>query len=661
MGLFRTSKRSRSPSDSLVAEHVISISSSESVKSTSSGGGKIKSLFSKGRKRGSSVNSIDSEVQKGTPSHCVSYNIEPPKSPSRLGNAKDHNYKKRVSTIIENNYSDGDGNSVDESENGSEVDSFDSELEEEDDDDDDEEEEEEDHLHPLKPKYGSSRYDLGQQLSTIMGYCGLKRDSAHSAEQANNESKKTYSLLDPNTKIRKISLSAQRSESVIGEYQIRLIRNLTLKLQKLMTQNVWALLEREKSLYQRYGVVRDVIGKGTYGIIKVVDPNTNGSNGSGSDDKVVGKIVNNMDKTLYAVKELARKKDEKIDLYIQRILSEFVISSTLNNKHINESFDLMGTKVESGLKISQVMQCSRGGDLFSYILTGSDVNNNPVTDMSLYEVDCFAKQIAKGLKYMHSHGVSHCDLKLENILLSYENCCNNKSSCATKILLKLSDFGKSFVFRSEMDKAEQMLSGSQGLIGSQPYISPEEFVAVKTNQQYSSVKKDIWAFGILVLVLLNVRRHYYRGSSHFIRRGDGLVASDGSDNTGAGYLWKTTELKYNANGKNREFKDKVFNEYTQKRLIADYHSSSKEWTINREASFPPIDDICQLVNTEDFDKDTSSDESVQSIKNNRDGDDELDELRVMIIYKLLDMNPATRMSMDEFLKSDWMTATEACF
>lgn len=42
-------------------------------------------------------------------------------------------------------------------------------------------------------------------------------------------------------------------------------------------------------------------------------------------------------------------------------------------------------------------------------------------------------------------------------------------------------------------------------------------------------------------------------------------------------------------------------------------------------------------------------------------EDDLSELRVLIIYKLLDIDPSTRMNMDQFLKSDWMTATESCF
>ncbi|KAI5968638.1 HAL5 [Candida margitis] len=609
-------------------------------------------------------------------------------------------YKKRVSTIIEtdNNTSDDDSEDEEDEDNGEGNESSDS----------DESELDEDHLHPIKPKYDASHHDLAQQLTTIMGYCGLRKDSSCSTEEANKESQRTYSLLDQDNKIKKIAKSVHNDESIIGEYQIQLIKNLTAKIERLVKDcNSERLLTKEKSLYQRYGVIRNVIGKGAYGLIKVIDPDGNKVSSSSSSNNLPP-----LGRKLYVVKELSRRKDEKTNNFIERIMSEFVISSTLNSKYMIETVDLMGTFAPGSsagtstasvatsakdLRISQVMNCSQGGDLFSYLLTGANIRGKPVTYMSLYEVDCILKQVARGLKYMHAHGVAHCDLKLENILISYEVDNNDikaadaelQSSSQCKMSIKLSDFGKSFVFRTAFDKTEQKLQGMQGVIGSEPYISPEEYLCCKTGMSYSSVRKDCWAFGIVALALLNIRRHYYYSQSSTYsgayRSGSKLIAGNDSDGYSTGYLWKNTETKVNninASGSSLsmgailsklEYKDKVFNEYVQKRMIGDYDCKSKEWLIKQPGKFIPIENICKpMTNNDGLSDDENSHEengkerekekAVETFDEGNDDDDEddLSELRILIIYKLLDIDPATRMTMDQFLKSDWMAATESC-
>lgn len=618
-------------------------------------------------------------------------------------------FKKRVSTIIENeNNSTGDdsddfdADADDDEGSNIESDSSDSELEE-------------DHLHPIKPKYDASHHDLAQQLSTIMGYCGLRRDtSSHSTEEANKESQRTYSLLDQENRIKKLPKSVHSDESIIGEYQIQLIQHLTAKIERLITDGgSERLLTREKSLYQRYGVIRNVIGKGAYGLIKIIDPD------GGKVNTLLLNSLPPLGKRLFVVKELPRRKDEKTNNFIERIMSEFVISSTLNSKYIIETVDLMGTLSPSSLlllmsspsasvkhlRISQVMNCSQGGDLFSYLLTGVNIKNKPVMYMSLYEVDCILKQVARGLKYMHAHGVSHCDLKLENILISYQVDDHNDvtesglcSSCQCKMLIKLSDFGKSFVFRTAFDKSEQKLQGSQGIIGSEPYIAPEEYLCTKINSSYSSVKKDCWAFGVVALTLLNIRRSYYcsqssnggvGGDGGAYRLGLKLVAGLDLNGYSTGYLWKNTDAKTTSISKSNtssgsivtillklEYKDKVFNEYVKKRMIGDYDTRTKEWLIKQPGRFMPIENICKPITSNSDDDDTAEEEEeeggndvrgkqkgVRMFDADKDDEDEddLSELRVLIIYKLLDIDPSTRMNMDQFLKSDWMTATESCF
>ena len=53
------------------------------------------------------------------------------------------------------------------------------------------------------------------------------------------------------------------------------------------------------------------------------------------------------------------------------------------------------------------MEYCEGGDLFSRITSG--LVNNPL------EINCYFKQLATGVQYLHSMGVSHRDLKPGNL------------------------------------------------------------------------------------------------------------------------------------------------------------------------------------------------------------------------------------------------------
>ncbi|KAJ8598921.1 hypothetical protein CTAYLR_009845 [Chrysophaeum taylorii] len=96
-------------------------------------------------------------------------------------------------------------------------------------------------------------------------------------------------------------------------------------------------------------------------------------------------------------------------------------------------------------------------------------------------------QIARGVRYLHSHQIQHRDLKSSNILLS-------ESGTA-----KVSDFGLS---RSEALRTKTTVSGGQGTAaGTAPFMAPELI-----SDNIFTEKSDVYSYGMLVYEVITRER-----------------------------------------------------------------------------------------------------------------------------------------------------------
>lgn len=501
------------------------------------------------------------------------------------------------------------------------------------------------------------------QLLQLMGFCGLgplvSKEKLNAL--ANEELRRTFSMLSETLKIHRLSPTMNRqnpelSRSVISEPQAKLINTLTADLHTLFAMKHDAARQRaffkdHKTLYDRHGLVKDVIGRGAYGVIKIIDSGVPVSDEAFSTRS-----------GLYAVKEIHKrpgtneKTKETREKFIERVISEFIVLSTLNNKHIVRTVDFLVTVppqdeairgkllVDDTWKISQVMECTAGGDLFSYCK--KCILNRQF--LSIDEIDCIVKQISKGLWYMHKHGVAHCDLKLENVLLAYDknNIVREGATERSRIICKISDFGKSNVFRTQWDTAEQLLPAGSGPIGSEPYMAPEEHTSTAP---YSLVKKDCWSLGVLILILFNIRRSFFLGHGGICLVGyyDEKNEEEIKKSYSACYLWHSTEVKHGLLHKQLKYRDEVFDEFVKHTMLANYSDTTKEWSIERKGTFIPIETLFDTHHEDGPDRDEDFEEDDFAI-------------RKYLMYKLLDLNASTRLTVDALLRSDWLVGVECC-
>jgi serine/threonine protein kinase len=111
--------------------------------------------------------------------------------------------------------------------------------------------------------------------------------------------------------------------------------------------------------------------------------------------------------------------------------------------------------------------------------------SSPLKIQWLYEV-------AKGLRYLHTYGVIHRDLKPQNILLFYDE-------ATLSYVAKIADFGVSTA--AQMTSTRGTSHGDKGSVGTAQYMAPELHDPEPSESPYTKAV-DIFSYGILINELL---------------------------------------------------------------------------------------------------------------------------------------------------------------
>jgi protein-serine/threonine kinase len=216
------------------------------------------------------------------------------------------------------------------------------------------------------------------------------------------------------------------------------------------------------TLVEKYGKCHEIVGRGAFGIVRISHKRSEG-----------------MGEQLFAVKEFRRRPEENEKKYSKRLTAEFCISSSLRHPNVIHTLDLLK---DSKGDYCEVMEFCAGGDLYTLVLAAGK--------LEVAEADCYFKQLMRGVEYMHEMGVAHRDLKPENLLLT------------THGALKITDFGNGECFRMAWETEPHMVNG---LCGSAPYISPEEYI----DKEFDARAVDVWATGVIYMAM-RTGRHLWR-------------------------------------------------------------------------------------------------------------------------------------------------------
>lgn len=198
---------------------------------------------------------------------------------------------------------------------------------------------------------------------------------------------------------------------------------------------------------------------------------------------VVALVENENNFQLYAAKIIPKDYIKYMNL-MENVQNEIKVMKEIDHPNIIKLHTTLELKNRLGESyIYLILDYCENGDLLTYITEKGFTNEHQKRKI--------IKNFLKGIKYLHDKGISHGDIKPENILLDeFYN-------------PKITDFGycRTMTIADEEDKK-----------GTLNYAAPELFI----KGQFNTLKSDIWAIGITLYILSEMNFPFKRGNTHLV-------------------------------------------------------------------------------------------------------------------------------------------------
>lgn len=189
----------------------------------------------------------------------------------------------------------------------------------------------------------------------------------------------------------------------------------------------------------------------------------------------------------------------------QSMSTEIEIMKRVRHRNIVSMYELY----ETPKCLWIILELVDSGDLLTHLAT--------IDEHSEKLAARFIKQVFHGLHYLHSLGIVHRDIKLDNILLNHEG------------MIKIADFGLSALVRlgesgydPDESKKRKSYRELHEMWGTKEYFAPEII-----DQAYGP-QADVWAVGCILFEILCGRHAFPRESgednqSHYARIKKGVL------------------------------------------------------------------------------------------------------------------------------------------
>lgn len=198
--------------------------------------------------------------------------------------------------------------------------------------------------------------------------------------------------------------------------------------------------------------------------------------GSGSGGTVY-KVVHSRTRRVYALKVIYGHHEESVRRQIHR---EIQILRDVDDSNVVKCHEMYDHNAE----IQVLLEYMDGGSL-----EGKHIRQ----EQKLADV---AREILRGLAYLHRRHIVHRDIKPSNLLINSQK------------QVKIADFGVGRILNQTMDPCNSS-------VGTIAYMSPERINTDINDGQYDAYAGDIWSFGVSIL-------EFYMGRFPFAvgRQGD---------------------------------------------------------------------------------------------------------------------------------------------